>query len=415
MVSSISLTAPIVDSAAAKQLRAGFRWLRFSDPLLESSFRQHHIDQARSRVQTHLWLSIALVMTFVLIDEYLLQRVDGAQLQLVRVLAMGSLLVSVLVTAKKDWYGRYYAQVVSVAVPLFGACAVANELIDQPGGVSFFAAIALVVFAIYLLIGLLFIPALCSGLFILATYWAGAVAVGVPKHALIYNGTILLFANVLGATAAYALERLLRTSFLEARLLSDMANRDGLTGIYNRRAFDEHTDRVWHQAVREQRPMALLLVDIDHFKAYNDYYGHQVGDQCLQQVAQILTAACRRPLDFTARYGGEEFAVVLYDAGRGYVQELANQIQEQLLALAIAHPASSGTGRVTVSIGAACLSPTQDRSIFGFVQSADEALYEAKDTGRDRTIIVDRKHGDSVTGSFCHTGQSDNQAQRRAS
>ncbi|MGC3981336.1 MAG: diguanylate cyclase [Steroidobacteraceae bacterium] len=391
----------MIDSPAATQLRRGFRWLRFADPLLEQAFQQHHIERAHTRVQLHLWLTLALVMSFIWID-HLLDRTSSVALVMVRVLALGSLLASVLVAARKASYEHYYPQVICILVPLFGVCAVANELIDQPAGVSFFAAIVLVVFASYLLVGLLFVAALCSGLFVLTAYLLGAKAVHIPENELIYNGTVLLFTNVLGATASYTLERLIRTSFLEAQLLNDMANRDGLTGIHNRRAFDEHMNRIWQQAQREQQPLALLLVDIDHFKAYNDYYGHQVGDQCLQQVARLFGSVCRRPLDFTARYGGEEFAVVLYDVNQEYVQDLTSRIQMQLLELGITHPASSGPRRLTVSIGAACVVPDRQRSIFGFVQLADEALYEAKDAGRDRTVIKDREHADSATGTFRH-------------
>jgi diguanylate cyclase (GGDEF)-like protein len=363
-------------------------------------------------VQLHLWLAVVLVMSFVAIDEYVLHRSSGWLLSGVRVLSITSLMVAVLFTARKDWYARYYPTAIQVLVPLFGMSAVANELIDQPAGVSFFAAIVLVVFAVYLLVGLLFVSALATGLFILAAYLFGAVATGVPGKELFYNGTILLFSNVLGATASYSLEQLMRLGFLEAQLLRDAANRDGLTGIYNRRAFDEHTERVWQQAIREQKRVALMLVDIDHFKAYNDFYGHQVGDQCLQQVAQILTSVCRRPLDFTARYGGEEFAVVLYDAEPAYLIELADRIHRGLLELAIAHPVSTGSHRLTVSIGAAHGLPDQNRSIFGFVQFADEALYEAKDAGRDRTVIKDKEYTGLSTDAF---RQPNARVQRRAS
>jgi diguanylate cyclase (GGDEF)-like protein len=409
---NVSLASSIADSTVAQQLRAGFRWLRFADPLLELSFRQHHTERSHTGVQLHLWLAVALVMAFVMIDEYVLNRVASTQLLVVRLIALCSLMASVLLTARRHWYARYYPSAIQVLVPLFGISAVVNELIDQPQGVSFFAAIVLVVFAVYLLVGLLCVSALATGLFILAVYVFGAVAVGVPPKELIYNGAILLFSNVLGATASYTLERLLRVNFLEARLLSDAANRDGLTGIYNRRAFDDHTERVWQQAVREQKLVSLMLVDIDHFKAYNDFYGHQAGDQCLQQVARILTLACRRPLDFTARYGGEEFAVVLYDADPDYLKDLAGRIHQQLLDMGIAHPASSGPHRLTVSIGAAFVQPDHDRSVFGFVQLADEALYEAKDAGRDRTVIKDKEHADLSTGEF---RVPNGQARRRVS
>jgi diguanylate cyclase (GGDEF)-like protein len=410
--SPVSLAPTLADSAAAKQLRSGFRWLKFFDPLLELSFRQHHIDRAHTRVRLHLWLAIVLVMSFVAIDEYVLQRAFSWSLIAVRTLSLSSLVASVLLTARKDWYQRFYPTAIQALVPLFGMCAVANELIDQPAGVSFFAAIVLVVFAVYLLVGLLFVSALSTGLFILTAYLIGAIVAGVPSRELFYNGTILLFSNVLGATASYSLEQLMRVGFLEAQLLSDAANRDGLTGIYNRRAFDEHTERVWQQATREQKRVALMLIDIDHFKAYNDYYGHQVGDQCLQQVARILTSVCRRPLDFTARYGGEEFALVLYDAEPAYLRELADRIHQSLVDLAIAHPIVAGSQRLTVSIGAAHVLPDPNRSIFGFVQFADEALYEAKDAGRDRTVIKDEEYAGLLTGAF---RMPNSRTQRRAS
>ncbi len=407
-----SITNGSAQSAAARQLESGFAWLCFNDPLLELSFRQHHIQRSRTRVLLHLWLALALVTTFILIDELLLKRPGSSQLLVLRLLALGSLMTSLLVTATRANYEKYYPRIIRLVVPVFGACAVANAFIAQPQGVSFFAAIVLVLFAVYLLVGLLFVSALFAGVFILAAYLLGALVAEVSTHELIYNGTILLFTNVLGATASYTLEKLVRTSFLEACLLNDMANRDGLTGIHNRRAFDEHTARIWPQAMREQRPVGLLLVDIDHFKAYNDYYGHQVGDQCLQQVAHILLAACRRPLDFTARFGGEEFAIVLYDANAEYVHALAERIHQLLSELNIAHPASSSTRRLTVSIGATWAIPAPERSFFGFLQLADEALYEAKDAGRDCTMINDNPLVEEVTGSFRHASQ---QEPRRAS
>ncbi len=397
-------------SASVRHLRDGFGLLQFADPILEQSFTSHHLQGARTRVQIHLLLSIALVMGLVCIDDYVLHRIHGLQLLLVRFLAIGSLLAGVALTAKKRWYERYYAQAIRVLVPVFGACAVANALIDQPG-VSFFAAIVLVVFAIYLLVGLLFVAALCSGMSILAMYLLGAGAMGLPHNELIYNGSILLFTNVLCATASYNFERLIRASFLEAHLLNDMANRDGLTSIYNRRAFDEHAGRLWQQALREHRNVALLLIDIDHFKAYNDYYGHQVGDQCLQQVARTLSVACRRPMDFAARYGGEEFAVVLYDAHRDYATEAANRIQTELRQLAIDHPASAAR-QLTVSIGAACVMPETGRTVYECLQLADEALYAAKEAGRDRVVVKDTEYAALTLGVF---RQGEPRSQRQVS
>ncbi|HYM33834.1 MAG TPA: diguanylate cyclase, partial [Steroidobacteraceae bacterium] len=176
--------------------------------------------------------------------------------------------------------------------------------------------------------------------------------------------------------------------------------RDGLTGIYNRRMFDEHLDKVWQQAGRDRVPVALLLVDIDHFKNYNDYYGHQAGDECLKHVAKALAYCARRPLDFTARYGGEEFAIVLYNARRDYVEEVARRIRATMERLALKHPVSPISEHLTVSVGAACVVPLPERSQFGFIQLADEALYDAKGGGRNRCVVMDKEYDELSTGSF---------------
>jgi diguanylate cyclase (GGDEF)-like protein len=181
----------------------------------------------------------------------------------------------------------------------------------------------------------------------------------------------------------------------------ETARRDGLTGIANRRTFDEHVDRVWAQAAREGRPLTLLMIDIDHFKAYNDRFGHQAGDECLRRVAWSLSSHARRPLDLTARYGGEEFAMILYDTRRQHAEDMARQVQLGIQALALAHPDSPGPGaRLTVSIGIACIDPQSNRSQYGFIQLADEALYAAKERGRNCTVIMDKEYGDLTTGSF---------------
>jgi diguanylate cyclase (GGDEF)-like protein len=144
-----------------------------------------------------------------------------------------------------------------------------------------------------------------------------------------------------------------------------------------------------------------MLIDIDHFKSYNDYYGHQAGDECLRQVAWCLMRSARRPLDVTARYGGEEFAIVLYDARRDHIEDVARRVRAGIEALNIEHLASPlPLKRLTVSIGAACVEPVAGRTHFGFIQLADEALYDAKEQGRDRIVIKDKEYAQLSTGAF---------------
>lgn len=368
---------------------------------MEGEFRDSLRDQTRWSVCAHLCLGIALVLSFILIDSYVLKRADTGALLWVRCGALAPLLICTAIVSRRVSYRRLYPVAIQILAPIFGISVVGNALLEQPLGISFFPAVVLTVIAIYLLVGLRFYAALRSGLIILAAYLVLAVLwKNAPATEAIYSGLVLLFTNIVGATACYSMERLHRTHFLEARLLRDAAHRDGLTGIHNRRALDRHLERVWQQAIRERASIAVLLIDIDHFKLYNDYYGHQAGDESLKQVARLLAQCCRRPLDFVSRYGGEEFAIVLYDARRDYVEALCAMVQSDLAELAIKHHISPGAKQLTVSIGAACVIPEPDRSHLGFVQLADEALYDAKDGGRDRAVIRDAEYGELSTGSF---------------
>src|SRR6202020_2486667 len=159
---------------------------------------------------------------------------------------------------------------------------------------------------------------------------------------------------------AVTLERSVRALYLENRRIGEMASRDGLTGLKNRRAFDEHLRRVWQLALRERRARAVMLIDVDFFKAFNDGLGHQAGDAALQSIANVVAETARRPLDLAARYGGEELAIILFDVTREYVTETAERVQSMVEELGIKHPGSSVSPVVTVSTGVAFVRPTAD-------------------------------------------------------
>ncbi|MBS7811630.1 GGDEF domain-containing protein [Roseococcus pinisoli] len=170
---------------------------------------------------------------------------------------------------------------------------------------------------------------------------------------------------------------------LQKRELERVAQRDGLTGIANRRHFDEALDRACRHAARSFTTIGLALIDIDHFKLYNDRYGHVVGDQALRQVAQLLARHARRPYDVAARYGGEEFAL-LAPEGHG-ITELAEQFRRSVVDLRIPHAASTTAPVLTVSIGAAMIAGTShDDFRLTLLEQADRLLYEAKLRGRNQ-------------------------------
>lgn len=166
------------------------------------------------------------------------------------------------------------------------------------------------------------------------------------------------------------------------RHLITIAREDALSGLANRRAFDDTLIIEWDRARREEQPLSLLFMDVDHFKLYNDTYGHGAGDDCLRQVASAIKKAVLRPADLAARYGGEEFVVLLPTTDALGAEEVAERILRTVDSLAIPHKRSLVSYHVTVSIGICTMLPSDKNSIAIFVENADAALYKAKTSGR---------------------------------
>ncbi len=166
--------------------------------------------------------------------------------------------------------------------------------------------------------------------------------------------------------------------------LARTARTDALTEVANRRHFDDFLGQVWQGALAQRSSVALLLIDVDHFKAYNDQYGHQAGDQCLRTVAQAIGACLRKPRDLVARWGGEEFAVIMNGASLEMAQQAAERVRLSVQAQGLLHAASPTAPMVTVSIGVTSVDPGPESSIEEFVRTADMSLYEAKGRGRNR-------------------------------
>jgi diguanylate cyclase (GGDEF)-like protein len=162
-----------------------------------------------------------------------------------------------------------------------------------------------------------------------------------------------------------------------------LSSLDGLTGLFNRRYFDDNLLKEWKQASRDNTPLSLLIVDIDYFKNYNDCYGHLEGDICLRKVAQALYEALLRPTDIVARYGGEEFTAILPNTGSDGVIKVAQRMMDHVVQLDIVHKESSVAEMVTVSIGASSVFPTGKLAVTSLLNRADKALYEAKEQGRN--------------------------------
>lgn len=178
----------------------------------------------------------------------------------------------------------------------------------------------------------------------------------------------------------------------EKRSLRLLAEKDGLTEVYNRRYFEQQARIEIKRHYRQQQPLTLALLDLDHFKSYNDAYGHQQGDECLREVTQTVVQCTRRPGEFVARYGGEEFAVVLPNTNAHNAKKYGKWICEQVLALAIPHNDSTTVPFVTVSVGLATVVPSARTSLEGLVTTADMALYTAKQSGRNQFKLASIEH-----------------------
>lgn len=164
---------------------------------------------------------------------------------------------------------------------------------------------------------------------------------------------------------------------------------DGLTGIANRRYFDEFLEREWQRAKRGNTPLALIMLDVDFFKDYNDTYGHIVGDECLKRIADVLKTATKRSTDLVARYGGEEFVIILPDTNVQGARTVGERIRSGVEKLGIRHKKSPSTGIVTVSIGISVAGLAKETLPITMLADADEALYQAKQSGRNRIKVAE--------------------------
>lgn len=244
-----------------------------------------------------------------------------------------------------------------------------------------------VVFVIYLYLPVRFVvAAVLAAAFttITFTWWIISQGALIPADQF-YRGLVwLLFANALGFIASNSLHRSQRTQFAQSLVLKQLLSTDSMTGIGNRRRFDVALDREWRRCGRSGKPLSLLMIDVDHFKAYNDHHGHQQGDECLRLVAQVLVECVGRPGDLVARYGGEEFVCLLPEIEEDGARAVADRFIEAIAEAAIPHPGSAQGGRLTISIGVATVASIEVQRPAEAIALADKLLYEAKRAGRDQ-------------------------------
>lgn len=196
------------------------------------------------------------------------------------------------------------------------------------------------------------------------------------------------YMTLLQRDEAYRALRVSQQQLLDTNLvLQRLMNSDGLTGLSNRRHFDEYLELEWRRATRDQTQLSLMMIDVDYFKAYNDNFGHLEGDEALRQVAKAIRASCARPSDLPARYGGEEFALVLPNTSPGGARLLAEKLRMTVAGMNIPHIAPAPGSSLTVSIGISTVTPEVGSNSRQLIQDADKGLYAAKHNGRNQVSV----------------------------
>ena len=370
--------------------RAGWLRLRFADAALEADFRRYHLAEFLPRMRKSLPVALALFLAFAMLDALSLPP-------LVRDGVLGLRLGGIVPVLALTWVALYVRSLREWLQWLVSASALASGLgivgIIWVARVHAFGlpyeGIILATFFSYFLTGLRFVAASLCGWLVFLAYVAMELHVGLNGDTLLYNAFFLATANLIGCFGNHFLEQAVRQNFCSMVQMHKLAERDFVTGLLNRRAFSTRATGIWREALRDGRSIGIAMVDVDHFKHYNDHYGHAAGDVALQSVAHVIAEHARRPLDACARYGGEEFVVLWYDVDADHAMALAQRMCLVVQALGLPHVASPTAGVVSISVGLVCTAVHDAAQWDAALRAADQALYQAKQQGRNRVCAAD--------------------------
>ena len=373
-------------SLFSTQFALGFRSLSFI-PELEPQFRQFYLENSPGQLKRAIPIALVLTLLFSVTDYLRLPPEVFTGLGPFRVAQLATLLV-LTVLVFRDVQSLLEAGVI-LTLAVYGITTpIILGIINVGGEFSPISAHLLILCFGYFLAGLRFYHAMFAGLIISLAYPASQVLFSSPLPNLAFNCFMIIAFNVLGLCGAYFLEYAARENYLSRQLLTELALFDGLTGLLNRRAFALDLEKICRQAKRGRVDVSLAMVDVDHFKEFNDYFGHVQGDHCLRRIASALQGSIRRPLDKVGRYGGEEFILVWYDCNEQSALEIGEAAREAVAALAIPHGPGATQRTVTISIGVATGKPREMLDSGSLIRAADRALYEAKSGGRNRVILA---------------------------
>ncbi|MEG0002746.1 MAG: GGDEF domain-containing protein [Comamonas sp.] len=379
------------------ELQSRYRWLRFA-PDIEREFMNFLRESQSVNFVACAWIGLALWLGIVGWDVLrYLQHIQGTAIEasylhiiiptrLVNLLALGALLISLPRLRHSAWMGTAGLATIAVYCVCAFICAYVYNRLDIRDGM---AASILILMTVLFPCGMTLRQALPTSALLIAAYWLTAWQFLSPARweAFRDTGSLLMVCLGMMAFGSYLRERGAREQFLLRRLLDWEAAHDPLTGLANRRSFQRHFDVCLAQAQRDGKTLMLAILDLDHFKLYNDHYGHKAGDRALQQVALVLGHYAARPMDMAIRLGGEEFGLLSYADEAPALTRRMQHLLAQLQGLHILHEYSPTASCLTASIGIAQAEPAATTDSL-FLQ-ADAQLYRAKEAGRNRVCGPD--------------------------
>ena len=363
------------------------RWTaQLADPDSEGAYRRYRFPDDRRRAV--LLVALVCVVSTLNVLGDVQAAFNGAPLAaaLARPLATTLLPLAVLAVVLR-MPTPVALEAVMAAATLAGATMRMTILTFHPELIELWPAwMAAVLFVVYLYLPVRLTVSLAVAAVVSVaapTWWWQLQHPAVPFDEAVRGVLWLLFINVVAFIASNSLQRSQRAQFAQQLALEQLLSTDALTGIANRRRFDAALTREWRRCARSGAPLSLLMIDVDHFKAYNDRCGHQLGDRCLRRVARLLSEAVGRPADLVARYGGEEFVCLLPEVGQAGARAVATRLMAAVHRAAIPHPATPLGPRLTVSIGVATAADLSGEPS-GLMALADQLMYAAKHGGRNR-------------------------------
>jgi diguanylate cyclase (GGDEF)-like protein len=373
-------------SLYSTQFALGFRSLTFI-PELEKEFRLYYLENNPGQLRRVLPIALVLTLLFMLTDHLRLPPDVVEQILQPRAAQLGALaLLAIPVYRGID---RLLEAGVILTLVVYGITTpIILGIININGEFSPISAQLIILAFCYFLSGLRFFHAMFAGLFISLAYPSSQLLFDQPLPNLAFNCYLILAFNFLGLFGAYFLEYTGRENYLSRQLLSELALFDSLTGLLNRRAFALDLEKICRQAKREKVDLAVAMIDVDHFKEFNDYFGHMQGDHCLRKIASALQESIKRPLDKAGRYGGEEFILLWFDCPRESARKLAETARAAVEDLAIPNGPGATQRTVTISVGVASSTDTDVTDSSLLIRAADRALYHAKAEGRNRVAMA---------------------------